>query len=32
MLGELLDEGKNRGTDSRILNADEYKVEHSITE
>jgi len=32
MLGELLDEGKSRGTDSRILNADEYKVEHSITE
>jgi hypothetical protein len=32
MLGELLFEIKGRLTGSRILNADEYKVEHSITE
>ena len=32
MLGELLYEGKGKLTGSRILNADEYKVEHSITE
>ena len=32
MLRELLYEGKGRLTGSRILNAEEYKVEHSITE
>jgi hypothetical protein len=32
MLGELLYERKGKHTGSRILNADEYKVEHSITE
>ncbi|HEX6294334.1 MAG TPA: hypothetical protein VFZ46_04215 [Nitrososphaeraceae archaeon] len=32
MLGELLFEIKGRITGSRILNADEYKVEHSITQ
>jgi hypothetical protein len=32
MLGELLFEIKGRLTGSRILNADEYKIEHSITQ
>ena len=32
MLGELLYEGKGRLAGSRILNADEYKVEHSMIE
>jgi hypothetical protein len=32
MLGELLFEIKDRLTGSRILNAEEYRVEHSITE
>ena len=32
MLGELLFEIKGRLTGSRVLNADEYKVEHSITQ
>jgi len=32
MLGELLYEGKGRLAGSRILNVDEYKVEHSMIE
>jgi hypothetical protein len=32
MLGELLFEIKGRVTGSRILNADEYKIEYSITQ
>lgn len=32
MLGDLLYEGKGRLTGSRIINVDEYKIEHSITE
>ena len=32
MLGELLYEGKGRRPGSRILNANEYKVEHSMIE
>ncbi|MGZ5491758.1 MAG: hypothetical protein ACXWFC_12615 [Nitrososphaeraceae archaeon] len=32
ILGELLYEGKGRLTGSRVLNANEYKVEHSITQ
>ena len=32
MLGELLYEGKDNLTGSRILKVDEYKVEHSITQ
>jgi hypothetical protein len=32
MLGDLLYEGKGRLASSRILNAEEYKVEHSIKE
>jgi hypothetical protein len=32
MLGELLYEGKDRLAGSRILNVDEYKVEHSMVE
>ena len=32
MLGELLYEGKGRLAGSRILNADEYKIEHSMIE
>ncbi len=30
MLGELLYEGKSRLAGSRILNVDEYKIEHSM--
>jgi hypothetical protein len=30
MLGELLFEIKGRLTGSRILNAEEYKIEHSL--
>jgi hypothetical protein len=32
MLGELLYEGKGRLAGSRILNVDEYKIEHSMVE
>jgi hypothetical protein len=32
MLGELLYEGKGRLAGSRILNVDEYKIEHSMME
>jgi hypothetical protein len=32
MLGDLLYEGKGKLVGSRVLNADEYKIEHSITE
>ena len=32
MLGELLFEIKGRLTGSRILNAEEYKIEHSLTQ
>src|ERR687890_2610836 len=32
MLGELLYEGKGRLAGSRILNVDEYKIEHSMIE
>jgi hypothetical protein len=32
MLGELLYEGKGRLANSRIINVDEYKVEHSMVE
>jgi hypothetical protein len=32
MLGELLYEGKGRLVGSRILNADEYKIEHFMIE
>lgn len=32
MLGELLYEGKGRLAGSRIINVDEYKVEHSMIE
>ena len=32
MLGELLFEIKGRLTSSRILNAEEYKIEHSLTQ
>jgi hypothetical protein len=31
MLGEVIYEGKGRITGSRVLNAEEYKIEHSIT-
>ena len=32
MLGELLFEIKGRLTGFRILNAEEYKIEHSLTQ
>ncbi len=32
MLGELLYGGKGRLANSRIINVDEYKVEHSMVE
>jgi hypothetical protein len=32
MLGDLLYEGKGKLTGSRIINVDEYKIEHSIIE
>ena len=32
MLGYLIYEGKNRTTNSRVLNADENKIEHTFTE
>ncbi|MGD1835152.1 MAG: hypothetical protein ACPKQO_05475 [Nitrososphaeraceae archaeon] len=32
MLGDLIYEGKNRTTNSRVLNAEENKVEHNFTE
>ena len=31
MLGEVIYEGKGRLIGSRVLNAEEYKIEHSIT-
>ena len=32
MLGELLYEGKGRLAGSRVLNVDEYKIEHTMIE